>query len=297
MPSLPLSLLDAPSNLGLSPPPGRDEPGCRRSPVALRAAGLLAALGADDAGSVPAPAYTPDRDDTRTRNGRAIAAYATALAARMAALLAERWPVVVGGDCSILLGSLLALRRTGSAGLLFVDGHLDFRHPGIAPTGAVAGEDLALATGRGHPALADLEKLGPLVRDQAVVAIGNSEWDAESLPALDTDITVVDAEAITRRSATAVMHDALELLRRRDVGRVWLHVDVDVLDATIMPAVDSPNEAGLGWGDLTELIARAVCDPLVVGMEVTVFDPDLDPDGHLAAQLVRMLRDALRSRS
>ena len=79
---------------------------------------------------------------------------------------------MLGGDCSILLGPMLALRRRGRYGLAYLDGHLDFRHPGNAPElDAVAGEDLALVTGRGG-ALAELEGLRPLVRDADVVAIG-----------------------------------------------------------------------------------------------------------------------------
>jgi arginase len=63
---------------------------------------------------------------------------------------------VLGGDCSILLGNLLALRRGGRAGLVFIDGHSDFRHLGNSENGrAAAGEDLAVACGLGDPVIAD----------------------------------------------------------------------------------------------------------------------------------------------
>jgi arginase len=290
------AVLDAPSNLGLSPPaPGR-EPGCRRAPAVLRSHGLVDALGALDAGIVDAPAYAPERDDTGHRSGRRIAAYSSVLADRVGALIGDgAWPLVLGGDCSIMLGNVLALRRRGRVGLLYLDGHVDFRHPGISDAvGAVAGEGLALATGRGHPALTDVEGRGPLVAEADAVALGNSEWDEESVTVCDTDVTVVDRSEIGRRGADVVAGAALEHLRRRAVDAAWLHVDVDILDGSVMPAVDSPNEDGLDWDELTALVAPLAADPLVAGMELTIYDPDLDPDGHLAERLVSWLAGVLR---
>ena len=82
------------------------------------------------------------------------------------------FPVVLGGDCSILLGSLLALRRRGRYGLLFLDGHADFAHPSVTRLGEAASMDLALATGRGPRVVADIEHRGPLVRDDDVALLG-----------------------------------------------------------------------------------------------------------------------------
>ena len=87
-------------------------------------------------------------------------------------------PLVLGGDCSILLGAMLALRRRGHYGLLHVDGHLDFRHPGWSGgIGAVAGEDLAGVTGRLEPALSDIDGLSPYVADADTVHLGERERD------------------------------------------------------------------------------------------------------------------------
>ena len=76
------------------------------------------------------------------------------------------FPIVLGGDCSILLGSALALRRRGRFGLLFLDGHADFYQPEAEPTGESASMDLALVTGRGPEIVANLEGRRPLVRDE-----------------------------------------------------------------------------------------------------------------------------------
>jgi arginase len=293
----PVAVLDAPSNLGLSRPAAGREPGCRRAPAALRAHGLLGRLGALDAGEVPAPPYSDVRDVTGTRNGLAIARYSRRLAHRTAALLEEGcWPLVLGGDCSILLGNLLALRqRSRRVGLLFLDGHLDFRHPATgAPVGAVAGEDLALATGRGHPELADLAGGGPLVADADVVALGNREWDEESLPARKTAMTILDLGSIRASSPAGAAARAVARLRERQVDEAWLHFDVDVIDSELMPAVDSPAPDGLSWEEAAELLAGLLADPIVAGMQITVFDPDRDADGRLGDRLVALLAAVVR---
>src|SRR6266542_1681979 len=151
-------VVDAPSNLGLRPPSPDTIPGCWRLPQALRQAGIVTRLDATDGGRVLPPSYTPDRDATGTRNGLAIAGYSVKLADR--------------------LGAVLALCRRGRYGLAYLDGHLDFRHPGNSEQlSAVAGEDLAVVTGRGPEQLAALEDRRPLVRDADVVALGHHDRD------------------------------------------------------------------------------------------------------------------------
>ena len=79
-------------------------------------------------------------------------------------LAAGEFPLVLGGDCSILLGAMLALKRRGRFGLLFIDGHADFYQPAANPNGEAASMDFAFATGYGPALLTDLEHRGPLVR-------------------------------------------------------------------------------------------------------------------------------------
>lgn len=86
------------------------------------------------------PRYVPDTDGKTVRNEAAIAVYSEQLAHRVQQIFAAGdFALVLGGDCSILLGPMLALRRMGRYGLIFIDGHLDFRHPGNSPTIGAAG--------------------------------------------------------------------------------------------------------------------------------------------------------------
>jgi arginase len=79
---------------------------------------------------------------------------------------------VLGGDCSILLGTMLALRRRGRYGLLYIDGDADFYQPEVNPLrGAASASDPAFATGRGPGVVTDIEGRRPLVRDEDVVVV------------------------------------------------------------------------------------------------------------------------------
>ena len=290
-------VVDAPSNLGLAPPRPGAEPGCRGLASALRDQGIVGRIGAEDGGGVTPPPYSPDVDPgTGVRNGEALRAFSMDLAEKVGALVyADFFPMVLGGDCSILVGNMFALRRLGRYGLAFVDGHLDFRHPGNAElVGAAAGADLALVTGRGPARIADIDGLGPLVRDGDVVALGEREDFPEWRDIHETEITVWDLGELR---ALGPAQAALKVAERMEAGGVegfWIHLDADVLDDAIMPAVDSRQPDGLLYSELVELLRVLLGSDLAVGMEVTIFDPELDPTGEIAAGFTDALVEAFK---
>ena len=278
-------VVDAPSNLGLSPPEEGREPGVRGLAFALRKRGLVFRLGAEDSGGLTPPSYSPEVEPaTGTRNGEAIRKFSEDLAERVGEIVRSgRFPLVLGGDCSILLGSMLALRRVGRFGLVFVDGHLDFRHPGnSARLGAVAGEDLALVTGRGSERLTNIGGPGPLVRDEDVVALGEREDYPEWRDIHGTEITVWDLPRLRELGFAGAAERAVEKLRANGVEGFWVHLDADVLDDALMPAVDSRQPGGMSYAELVQLLRPLLRSGLAVGMEITIFDPELDPTGEIA---------------
>jgi arginase len=292
-----LGVLSAPSNLGLRPPEPSVVPGTCRAPEALRDGGLharLAQIGATDLGVVLPGRYRDDfqRGVERLRNQASIVDHCRRLADRLESLPTGSQVLVLGGDCGILVGSALWLRRRGRFGLVHVDGHTDYRHPGNSPNCAsLAGEDLAAVTGRHWPGVADLDGLGPYFDPDDVVHVGCRD-DDQGLAEVRRDLA---GGAITARE---VMDDPESALRRvqntvvrEDLDGYWLHLDVDVLDPSYMPAVDSPSPGGLDPDHLTRLL-RSLW-PGAVGLQVCVFDPDLDPTGDLARLLVDVLIESV----
>jgi arginase family enzyme len=287
-----IAVLDAPSNLGLRPPTATSVPGCAKAPGALRDQGLLAKLGARDAGCLTPPRYDPG--DWRPGDGVAhaaeISAYSRALADRIGAIIdGGEFPVILGGDCSILIGAGIAMHRLGDAvggriGLVFVDGHSDFRHPGNASyVGAAAGEDLALVTGRGQADLAAIESRRPYFRDIDVVVLGIRAQDEYRLDLQAAGIVTRPVPALRAEGAARSAQWARDQLV--DCAGYWVHVDVDVLDPAVMPAVDAPDPGGIAFPELEILLSGLVESPHCLGVEITVFDPDYDPDGRYAAEI------------
>jgi len=291
-PAAPFAVIEAPSILGLKPT------GVDRLPAALHRHGLVERLGARVAASLAPPIYDSARPpktgpNTGTLNADGIARFSLALADAVGDVVAagER-PLVLGGDCSILLGSLLAFRRRGRYGLLFVDGHADFYQPEANPNGEAASMDLAFATGRGPASLANLEGRGPLVRDEDVVAFGFRDHDEQreygSQP-LAAEILAVDLPVIRRVGLHAAVAQAMHHLARPDLDGIFVHVDADVLDDAIMPAVDYRQPGGLTAAELVEVLRATEASGRLAGLEVTIYNPALDADGAAG----RVLADAV----
>jgi len=296
-----IAVLDAPSNLGLRPPTATSVPGCAKAPGALRDHGLLRRLNARDAGCLTPPRYDPG--DWRPGDGVChapeISAYSRKLADRIGAILDQgEFPVVLGGDCSIVLGSALAMHRLGEAvggriGLVFVDGHSDFRHPGNASyVGAAAGEDLALVTGRGQTDLAAMEGRRPYYRDIDVVVMGIRAQDEYRLDLQAAGIVTRPVPTLRVEGAARSAQWARDQLV--DCAGYWVHIDMDVLDPAVMPAVDAPEPGGIAFPELEILLAGLVESPHCLGVEITVFDPDYDPDGRYAEEITSAIVAGLK---
>ena len=288
-----IGLLSAPSNLGLRPPAPTCVPGCAKAPEALREAGLhqrLAGLGGEERGVVLPGRYADDAGLGWLRNQAAILEHARRLAARIDLLRADGLaPLVLGGDCSILVAAGLSLRRApGRYGLVHLDGHTDFRHPGnSAQCASLAGEDLAAAVGRHWPAIADIDGLSPYFSPGDTAHAGCRDDDEGFAEAMALLGAVLPASQIRYRGVGQAARTILDVADRDGLDGYWIHLDVDILDPSVMPAVDSPDPGGLSAAELTELLAALA--PRAVGAQVTVFDPDLDPDGSYA----RLLTDIL----
>jgi arginase len=283
------AIVEAPSHLGLR------AAGVEELPRVLLASGLAERLGARLAGRVPAPSFDPRIDpETGMLNPIALRDYSLTLADAVGDVLERgEFPIVLGGDCSILLGNALALRRRGRYGLLFVDGHADFYQPEAEPTGEAASMDLALVTGRGPEIVSNLEGRRPLLRDEDVVVFAFRDAEraaAEGSQPLPPTLRALDLATVRERGDEAAAREALAHLERADgPAGFWIHLDADVLDDAVMPAVDYRLPDGLSWDELTAVLRAATASPGAVGLEITIFNPTLDPDGRIAAALVDSL--------
>lgn len=282
------AIVDAPSILGLRPT------GVELLPETLRRSGLLERLNAEYCGAVtPSAPYDSSRDTmSNLLNPKAIKDYSIRLADSMKLLLQNnKFPIVLGGDCSILIGNVLALRRLGRYGLFFIDGHADFYLPEESPTGEVADMDLAIVTGRGPEILSDLDHLRPLVMEQDIVVFGYRDAEQSAMYGCQdikktTMMKAIELGEVRRLGFQNAATLGIATLLKNELTGFWIHLDADVLEDSIMSAVDYRLPCGITFAELSNLLKLLLSSKKAVGISITIFNPTLDKDGSITRNFV-----------
>jgi arginase len=282
-------IIDAPSILGLR------NTGVQNLPEALKKAGLMDRLNATFAGRVqPSMHYDPTRDPiTHLLNGTSIMLFSKDLS-KMVNIEIEKknFPIVLGGDCSILIGVLLGLRKIGRYGLFFIDGHSDFYQPQASTTGEVADMELSVVSGRGPDILSNIEGLKPLVLDDDIVVFGYRDAEQSmsygSNNVRNTNMQILDLSDIRNlgiKKATSLA--VSNFLTSEGLPGFWIHLDADVLDDRIMSAVDYRlGNGGLEFSELSYILKTLTSSQKAIGITITIYNPNLDPSGSIAKNFV-----------
>jgi arginase len=268
--------------------------GVARAPAVLRERGLIAALGPwiTDAGDLALPGSQPVRGPSGLlAEDTLIAMIGRVREAVGAARRGGRFPVLLGGDCPLILGALAALQdKRAQPGLLFVDGHEDAWPPRQSPTGEAADCELGLALRLFDAGLSPrLAAALPRIRARDVVAVG---------PRDEGELAAAGVPSLAGRLRALIRPADLAAVRDLDPAGLpapwWLHTDLDVLATTELPAVDYPQPGGLTWRQLSAITAAALAAPGCAGWSVCIYNPDLDPARTGADAVVGYLTAALR---
>jgi arginase len=159
--------------------------------------------------------------------------------------------------------------------------------------------DLAIVSGRGPDILTNIDNLKPLVRDEDIVVFGYRDAEQSagygSQDVKETNMHVFDLLKVRElKIGTAASLAVTELLKEELAG-FWIHLDADVLDDRIMPAVDYRLDGGLGFSELSELLSIIVASKRAVGISITIFNPHLDGNGSIAKNFVSSIAAGLRN--
>ena len=283
-----IALLGIPFN-GDGTPPTQENPA-----AALRDAGLVGSLrscgiSVRDYGDIDIPPFEGSRDpETQVLNLSAWIEMSKAAAEKVRRIgSGKEFLVVLGGDCSILLGIFGALSLDHrNVGLVFLDGHTDYRAPETSETGEPADIELAVLTGNGPQRLVGMFEKKPLVSEDRVIAFGFREPDLIA----ESGIRCFDRNAIGEIGIAQAVNAGLTYLGRSHP--LWLHFDVDVLDPTVMPA-NFPEADGLSLQEAEEFLSACLSHRCFLGLSVACYHPALDPAGIAAGRLVSLLSSVL----
>jgi arginase len=289
--SQPLSIIGAPSSAGAY------APGQEKAPEAFRRHGLIRALmqggqPVHDRGDVSGFRWRPDPARPKAMNCDAVVRTAAAVADLVAdALASDEAAVILGGDCTVELGTVAgALRGGGSVGMVYIDLDTDLNPPqasagaldwtGVAHLLDIPGADSLLsALGPQRPMLtpADILYFGT-DNITAGEARTMSELKLEQISLMEVK---ADPERAAKRAvAWATAHD-----------RLVVHLDVDVLAFTDFPiAENTRRRPGLTLEELTISLSFLLAAHNWCALTITEVNPDHAPD---EAQAFRLLNQML----
>ena len=273
---------------------GGRHPGLTEAPRSLREAGLLEALRAAGLRVVNLSDLSlfPHRDDPehpRARNAEVVACAVRATADEMTRALREGFTVVLGGDCTLVAGTVggaLAALRT-PVGLVYLDANADLNTPDTSPSGYLSGMALSLALGRGQGVLSAAS--GPAVLPEHVALVGYRELDPGERPLIGDLGLALPAAAAKALGMKATAALALDAVSNGD-GPVVVHLDVDVIDPKEMPAKETiTSGVGLAWAEASDLLTALLASPRVVALEVCEYQPARDEGLSLGRRLVELI--------
>jgi arginase len=287
-----IEIISAPSILGLKPT------GVEKLGESLLTAGLADNLKSETA-VIHVPAlnnlYHDKRDpESNVLNAVPIRDFSLTLGKIVSGTIKRnRLAFVLGGDCSIMIGTMSALKANGLYGLVFFDAHADFYEPEKSITGEAADMELAIITGRGPELLTNIDNLRPYVNDENVIHIGQRDGEeTEKYGSQDirrTMIKCIDFAAIQEKGIGKITTEALEYIDRMEVTGLWIHFDTDVLSDEINPAVDYRLPGGLLFEHTEYLLKHLLLTGKIAGISVTIFNPSLDESGYISKSIAASL--------
>ena len=276
---------------------GANRRGVDMGPSALRYARLLEQLEdlgytVEDLGDVPVSLARASR-----RRGRGLAyleeirAAALVLKERLAALPEGVFPIVLGGDLSLSMGSVAGAARGRRVGVVWVDAHADFNTPETSPSGNVHGMPLAVLSGLGHPRLTEVFRA---VDPKDVVLVGVRSLDpGEKRLLKEAGVRVYTMHEVDRLGVARIAEEVLKHLQG-----LPLHVslDADVLDPTLAPGVGTPVPGGLTYREAHLLMEILAESGRVQSLDLVEVNPILDERNRTAEMLVGLALSLLGKR-
>ena len=210
-------------------------------------------------------------------------------------LIKNNFPIVLGGDHSIAMGTMSGVGRAiPDVGLIWFDAHGDFNTSETSMTGNIHGMPLAAATGRGHPKLINIGGITPYVNEEKTVVIGIRDLDIkEKLLLKKSKVTVYSMKKIDEMGLAEVVKEALTIAGK---GSKAIHVsfDLDVVDPTVASGVGTPVPGGLTYREAhlaLELISES---RMLRSLEMCEVNPIFDNGGNRTAALaVELITSAL----
>lgn len=211
------------------------------------------------------------------------------------ALRAGEFPVVIGGDHSVAIGTWSGVARAIAEpiGLLWIDAHLDSHTPETSYSGAIHGMPLACLLGRGDKRLLNIGLEGTQISAAHTVVLGPRSYEPEELEFLQRmQVRIIDSDEILRRGFAACLDEAIAIVASAPAG-FGVTLDLDAIDPRLAPGVGSPEPDGLVVHDAVEAMRRIGGLPGLKALEIVEYNPDRDRHGTTAGLISDLIGELL----
>jgi arginase len=210
------------------------------------------------------------------------------------AAAADCFPLVLGGDHSISIGTMAGIAIPGKKhGLIWIDAHGDFNTPETTPSGNIHGMALAVNLGRGDPRLTGISRPGPKAMESATVIVGVRDLDPGERDLLrKSQVTVFTMREVDELGMKTVMEKAISIAST-GVDGVHLSLDMDALNPDEAPGVGTPVEGGMTYREAHLALEMLAESGVVTSMEVVEINPALDERNRTSELAVGLIASAL----
>jgi len=196
---------------------------------------------------------------------------------------ANRFPIVLAGNCNTAIGTVAGL-GADSTGIVWFDAHADFNTPETTTSGFLDGTALAILTGRCWTQLAATVPDFQPVADQRVCLVGTRDIDSLEGGLLDES----GVEVVSPRQIRSTLRQTLSSINEH-VENAYVHLDLDVLDSGVAAANKFAVSGGLTLSDMDYALSEIAQALRITGVALTAYDPAADSDGAAAAAAIRLL--------
>jgi arginase len=200
------------------------------------------------------------------------------------ALCADSFPIVLGGDHSIGLGSISgASKYNENLAVIWVDAHGDINTPETSPTGNIHGMPLAAAMGFGFDSLVNIYYNGQKVKPENTFIIGARDLDlGEKQLIKNHNVTVFSTEDVQNLGVERIMEEIHSKLQDRGIKSIHLSFDIDSLDVNLVPGTGTPVKHGMNATEVKYILKYIMNTKLVKSMDLVELNPILDEDDKTA---------------
>lgn len=191
-----------------------------------------------------------------------------------------RFPLILSGNCNTSVGTITGLAPQ-ELGIIWFDGHADFNTPETTTSGSLDGMGLAMGTGGCWKKMTQTIPGFRPIPEANVVLVGSRDIGQEELERLRrSDVTLVEVDVARQKGMREALGSALDALHTR-VRKVYVHLDLDVLDPEIAPANEFAPPNGLRPEELEEGLRTIEDRFILASVGVASYDPDYDSENRM----------------